>query len=38
LRKYSNLNLGRDNYPSEKQSKILYTLYVQAKNEGLNVD
>ena len=36
LRKYANGNLGRDNYPSEKQSKILYNLYIQAKNEGLS--
>ena len=34
LRKYSYGNLGRDNYPSEKQSRILYNLYIQAKNEG----
>ena len=38
LRKYANDSLGRDNYPSEKQSKILYNLYVQAKDEGLSFD
>ncbi len=38
LRKYTSGNLGRENYPSEKQSKILYNLYIQSKDEGLNFE